>query len=179
MQYSDPDFGTVTVTVNPRARSIIMRPEVDGLRVTAFRGATLSFVRQIIDKHRAALIKKQAEVKQRPHHTDDEVAKMRLAAKAYLPRRTAELARKWGFIYKSVKIQSSRTRWGSCSISCSINYSLYLMFVPEHLIDYVILHELCHTKHHDHSPAFWAEMNRVTEGKAKALRQELHKYSIN
>ena len=203
MQYSDPDFGTVTVTVNPRARSIIMRPEVDGLRVTAFRGATMPFVRQIIDKHRAVLIRKQAEVKQRPHHTDNELAQMRLAAKTYLPRRTAELAHIWGFTYKSVKIQSSKTRWGSCSMTCSINYSLYLMSVPEHLIDYVILqqdafdaidsvtpmdrqkymlellHELCHTKHHDHSPAFWAEMDRVTGGKAKALRQELRKYLIN
>ena len=179
MQYSDPDFGTVTVTVNPRARSIIMRPEVDGLRVTAFRGATMPFVRQIIDKHRAVLIRKQAEVKQRPHHTDNELAQMRLAAKTYLPRRTAELAHIWGFTYKSVKIQSSKTRWGSCSMTCSINYSLYLMSVPEHLIDYVILHELCHTKHHDHSTAFWAEMDRVTGGKAKALRQELRKYLIN
>ncbi len=176
MQYHDPDFGTVTVTVNPRARSIIMRPEVDGLRVTAFRGATLSFVREVIDKHRTSLLTKQASIKERQQFTDEDIAQMRFAAKAYLPRRTAELAYMWGFKYKSVKIQSSRTRWGSCSVSCSINYSLFLMSVPEHLIDYVILHELCHTIHHDHSPAFWAEMDRVTDGKAKQLRQELRKY---
>lgn len=176
MQYIDPDFGTVTVTVNPRARSIIMRPEVDGLRVTAFRGASLPFVKEVIDKHRASLLKKQANVQLRPRHTDEELMLLRSAAKEYLPRRTAELAYMWGFTYKSVKIQSSRTRWGSCSATCSINFSLFLMTVPEHLIDYVILHELCHTKHHDHSPAFWAEMDRVTDGKAKALRQELRKY---
>lgn len=176
MQYNDPDFGTVTVTVNPRARSIIMRPEVDGLRVTVFRGAPLSFVKEVVEKHRASLLKKFADVQSRVHHTAEEIAQLRLQAKAYLPRRTAELAYMWGFEYKGVKIQSSRTRWGSCSASCSINLSLFLMTVPEHLIDYVILHELCHTKHHDHSPAFWAEMDRVTDGKAKILRKELRKY---
>ncbi|MBQ0023867.1 MAG: M48 family metallopeptidase [Prevotellaceae bacterium] len=176
MQYNDPDFGTVTVTVNPRARSIIMRPEVDGLRVTSFRGATLSLIKEAIDKHRTSLLKKQATQKARHHFTEEEKEELRQEAKAYLPRRTAELAYMWGFEYESVKIQSSRTRWGSCSASSSINYSFYLMSVPEHLIDYVILHELCHTKHHDHSPAFWAEMNRVTDGTAKQLRQELRKY---
>lgn len=176
MKYNDPDFGTVTLTVNPRARSIIMRPEVDGLRVTIFKGASLTLVKEVIEKHRASLKKKQNNVQARPRHSDKEIEQMRLSAKVYLPRRTAELAHIWGFTYKSVKIQSSRTRWGSCSASCSINFSLFLMSVPEHLIDYVILHELCHTKHHDHSPAFWAEMDRVTDGKAKELRQELRNF---
>lgn len=176
MQYNDPDFGTVTVTVNPRARSIIMRPGIDGLRITAFRGASLSLIREVIDKHRTNLLQKMAKMQNVYRPTPDDVERMRIAAKQYLPRRTAELAHMWGFKYSGVKIQPSRTRWGSCSGSCSINFSLYLMQVPEHLIDYVILHELCHTKHHDHSPAFWAEMDRVTIGKAKALRQELKKY---
>ena len=48
MTYQDPDFGTVTVTINPRARSIIMRPGVDGLRVTAFRGASVAFVKNTV-----------------------------------------------------------------------------------------------------------------------------------
>ncbi|MDE5550586.1 MAG: hypothetical protein K2I99_04450, partial [Bacteroidaceae bacterium] len=59
MTYHDEELGTVTVTVNPRARSIIMRPEVDGLRVTTFRGASLSFVKSTIDKFRLPLLKKQ------------------------------------------------------------------------------------------------------------------------
>jgi predicted metal-dependent hydrolase len=72
-----------------------------------------------------------------------------------------------------VKIQSSRTRWGSCSASNSINLSLFLMALSSRLIDYVIKHELCHTVHHDHSDKFWRLMDDVTDGKAKALRREL------
>ena len=72
-----------------------------------------------------------------------------------------------------MKIQTSKTRWGSCSASNSINLSVYLMTLPSHLMDYVILHELCHTVHHDHSDAFWALMDKVTDGKAHALRNEL------
>ena len=101
------------------------------------------------------------------------IGELRLHAKRCLPRRIAEIARAYGFKYSVVKIQSSRTCWGSCSASNSINLSLFLMALPSHLIDYVIKHELCHTVHHDHSDKFWRLMDDVTDGKAKALRREL------
>ncbi len=176
MTYSDPDFGTITVTVNPRARRIIMRAEVDGLRVTAPRYATLSDVKNAIDKYREPLKLNQEKAKLHPHHTDEEIAKLRIMAKLQLPRRVAELAHLHGFKYQGVKIQSSRTRWGSCSARNSINLSLFLMQLPEHLIDYVILHELCHTVHHDHSNSFWALMMKVTDGKAMEWNNELKQY---
>ena len=101
------------------------------------------------------------------------VEELRIQAKVILWNRTIQLAKRKGFKYKDLKIQTSKTRWGSCSVSNSINLSVYLMTIPSHLIDYVILHELCHTVHHDHSDAFWALMDKVTEGKATSLRQEL------
>jgi len=176
MTYSDPDFGTITVTVNPRARRIIMRAEVGGLRVTAPRYATLSNIKEAIDKFREPLKQKQEIAKQQPHHTDDDIAKMRYMAKMQLPRRVAELAHLHGFNYQGVKIQSSRTRWGSCSSRNSINLSLFMVQLPEHLQDYVILHELCHTVHHDHSSSFWALMMKVTDGKAMQWNNELKQY---
>lgn len=176
MTYQDPDFGTVTVTINPRARSIIMRPGVDGLRVTAFRGASVAFVKNTVEKFRPALIKKQAALQSRPLVTTEDVERMRREAKAQLPRRVAELAHLYGFDYAGLTIRDSKTRWGSCSGRNTISLSLYLMQVPEHLQDYVILHELCHTVHHDHSPRFWALMDTVTDGRAHALRAELRRY---
>ncbi|MFV0472481.1 MAG: M48 family metallopeptidase [Paludibacteraceae bacterium] len=103
---------------------------------------------------------------------------LRQEAKRLLPYRTFELAKKFDFSYSNVKIQSSKTRWGSCSYRKSINLSFYLMFLPQHLIDYVILHELCHTREMNHSERFWREMDRVTDNKGKALREELKNYSM-
>lgn len=177
MTYHDPDFGTVTLTVNPRARSIIMRPQVDGLRVTVFNGARLSFVKDTINRFRKRLLAKQALLKSQGATTANDITNMRAEANATLPQRVSQLAQAFGFSYASVTIRPSKTRWGSCSAQNSINLSLYLMKVPPHLRDYVILHELCHTVHHNHSDQFWQLMDKVTSGKAKALRAELRQYN--
>lgn len=84
----------------------------------------------------------------------------RMAAKEILPKKTAVIAARMGLGYSSVKITSARTRWGSCSGKNSINFSLYLITAPEAAVDYVIIHELAHTVHHDHSPSFWAMVMR-------------------
>lgn len=94
-------------------------------------------------------------------------------AKRVLPARLEMLSRQYGFTYTGLKINSSRTRWGSCTTRKSINLSLYLMQLPWHLIDYVILHELCHTREMNHSDRFWALMDQVTDNRSKALRKEL------
>lgn len=103
---------------------------------------------------------------------------MRKEAKRLFPNRTKQLADKYGFTFSDVKIQSSKTRWGSCSGLKSINLSLYLMLLPAHLVDYVILHELCHTKEMNHGVKFWSWMDKVTEGRSKALRAELKNYHM-
>lgn len=103
---------------------------------------------------------------------------MRKEAKRLLPGRTAFLAEKYGFTFSEVKIQSSKTRWGSCSTAKTINLSLYLMLLPAYLVDYVILHELCHTKEMNHGENFWNWMDKVTDNKSKALRAELKSYNM-
>jgi predicted metal-dependent hydrolase len=103
---------------------------------------------------------------------------LRKEAKRLLPDRTKQLADKFGFKFSDIKIQSSKTRWGSCSQAKSINLSLYLMLLPAHLIDYVILHELCHTKEMNHGDKFWSLMDKVTAGKSKEYRKELKNYHM-
>lgn len=103
---------------------------------------------------------------------------IRKEAKRLLPDRTAQLAANHGFKFSAVKIQSGKSRWGSCSRLKSINLSLYLLLLPPHLIDYVILHELCHTIEMNHGDKFWKLMDKVTAGKSKELRQELKKYHM-
>jgi predicted metal-dependent hydrolase len=101
----------------------------------------------------------------------------RVEAHEVLPVRLKELAIQYGFRYKRLSIRSSRTRWGSCSADDSINLSLHLMHLPDHLIDYVILHELCHTRCKNHGPAFWALLNEVTNGKARLLDRQMKAHS--
>ena len=103
---------------------------------------------------------------------------LRKEAKRLLPDRTKQLAAKFGFEYSDVKIQSSKSRWGSCSGLKSINLSLYLMLLTAPLIDYVILHELCHTKEMNHGIRFWRLMDKVTTNNSKELRAQLKKYHM-
>ena len=102
----------------------------------------------------------------------------RLEAKAYLPNRVAKLAKTYDLVYKKVKINNAKTRWGSCSSENNINLSLQLMRLPDYLIDYVILHELAHTKVKNHSTQFWYFLDALTENKAKKLDKELKSYYL-
>ena len=77
-------------------------------------------------------------------------------AKAYLPARARELAETHGFKFEKARVKNQKTRWGSCSAKGNINLNLRLMMAPNAAIDYVIIHELCHLRELNHSPAFWA-----------------------
>ena len=101
---------------------------------------------------------------------------LKKSAQTYLPPLLSELADHYGFKYKKVKITGSKSRWGSCSATGSINLSCYLMLLPPHLMDYVLLHDLTHTKEMNHGPKFWEILNDLTEGKAKTLRAELKQF---
>ena len=103
---------------------------------------------------------------------------LRRRARQHFPQRLAELAAQHGFTYSSVRVTSSRSRWGSCSAQGNINLSLWLALLPPHLQDFTMLHELCHTRHMDHSPQFWTLLNNVTGGRCAALRKEQSQWTL-
>lgn len=98
---------------------------------------------------------------------------LRMEARKRLPEMLERLAKKHKFSYSNLTIRKSATRWGSCSSQKSINLSVYLMLLPDELIEYVILHELCHTLEMNHGPRFYYHMDRVTGGRTQALRRKI------
>lgn len=100
---------------------------------------------------------------------------LRRQAEKLLPIRLEELAQKHGFRYRNVVIKHLKTRWGSCDQHKNIALNLYLMQLPWQLIDYVLLHELTHTRVMRHGPAFWQTMEQI-EPNVQALRKAIRSH---
>lgn len=183
-----PVLGEVTLAPSARARRVSISVRVSGeVRLTfpqrlsaeralAFLDAKQAWVlaaRERMARKRAALPPQLPAEEQQAR-----VEQLRRAARADLPTRIARLSEITGLRYAKLSIRASRTKWGSCSGQNHISLSLFLMTLPEHLRDYVIIHELCHTVHHNHSPRFHALVDRLVGGREKALNRELRGYAI-
>jgi predicted metal-dependent hydrolase len=101
---------------------------------------------------------------------------IRKEAKKYLPERIAFLSEKFGFSFSGLRLKNLTSRWGSCSSVNNINLNIHLVRLPDHLIDYVILHELIHTVHKNHGVHFWKSLDLVTTGSARLLANEMKKF---
>ncbi len=103
---------------------------------------------------------------------------MRQEARIYLPARLQELAKTWNLHFENVYVKEVKSRWGSCSSVNNINLNLHLMRLPDHLTDYVLLHELAHTLEKNHGPGFWKLLEQICPG-ARKLDKELKKYHVD
>jgi predicted metal-dependent hydrolase len=101
----------------------------------------------------------------------------KVEAHEYLPEKMLYWTSKYNLKYKHLTIKNTRSFWGKCDGDNSIILSLHLMHLPDHLIDYVILHELCHTIHKNHQQEFWQLLDKYTSGKAKTLSKEMKNYN--
>lgn len=93
--------------------------------------------------------------------TDGEIRALAKKALDYIPERAAYFAKRIGVDYGRITIRNQRTRWGSCSSKGNLNFNCLLMLTPAEVIDYVVVHELCHRKEMNHSKAFWNEVEKV------------------
>ena len=93
--------------------------------------------------------------------SDEEIRTLARQAMDVIPERVARYAAVLGVTYGRITIRNQRTRWGSCSATGNLNFNCLLMLLPADVVDYVVVHELCHRKEMNHSARFWAEVESV------------------
>lgn len=176
-----PTLGEVVLSCTRRSTrtTITVRPSGE---------VRLSFPPYISQRRAIAFLESKAEwikasqaryaERKTPSLSKEQIETLRAEAKRILPRRVEELASRHGLRYGNVTIRAARSKWGSCTAKGNLSLSLFLMTLPEHLRDYVILHELAHTVHHNHSPRFHALVDIMTDGREKELARELRQYAI-
>ena len=106
------------------------------------------------------IIKQREKQSSRKEYSNEEIDALRKKAKTVLPEKVKWYSEIMGVTPTAVRINSAKTRYGSCSGKNSINFSLYLMDKDERFIDYVVVHELAHIKHHNHSKDFYSFIER-------------------
>ena len=170
-----PEVGTIKYIGNNRAKRIIVSIKPEHVRVVipkrqSFKNAQ-KFVESRLDwiKTNRQSMDLQLEKKKKLPEIDRKVARKILC------RRIGELAQLYNFVYNRVSIRKQKTRWGSCSSKNNINLNANLLHLPSELMDYVLLHELVHTKIKDHSKDFWDELNTVVPN-ARQIDKKLKDY---
>ena len=171
--WEDKELGQVVLKKHRNSKQYTIRIRQGVVSVTLPVWGSYRKAVEFIQERKPALLFKLKTIHPKPEISEPEIRELRMKALKYLPDRVRTLASLHHFTYSSVKISKGKSRWGSCSAKKNINLSLFLMRLPLHLIDYVILHELCHTVEMNHGPRFWGLLDKFCNGKAKTLRKEL------
>ena len=159
--------------------SVSIQPDCT-ITVRAPRSVRDSQIRRFLIEKQHWLITKYLEAKQKQETipcsdlTDTQRAALTRryidAAKEYFPKRVAYFHQFTGGTYSRITIRDQKTRWGSCSSKGTLSFNWRLMLAPPAILDYVVVHELCHLRHMDHSPAFWQAVGEVFPDYASARK---------
>lgn len=145
---------TISIQITPDSRVLVRCPN---------RMAKAD-IRRFVESKRNWIEKHLAEKPDRKSLTlfsAEELQTLARQAAEVIPQRTAYFAARMGVRYGRITIRCQRTRWGSCSGEGNLNFNCLLMLVPPEVLDYVVVHELCHRKEMNHSARFWAEVERI------------------
>ncbi|SVD06256.1 uncharacterized protein METZ01_LOCUS359110 [marine metagenome] len=169
-----PEIGAIRYQRSKGRRiGISVRPEF--VRVAVPRRQSFKNAQKFVESRIGWIKRRISEMKVRLEKSRALPELDREDARKILNQRLSELAAENDFEYNRVFIRSQKTRWGSCSSKNNINLNMNLLHLPSELVDYVLLHELTHTKVKDHSPNFWDELETVCPD-AKKKRHRLKKY---
>ena len=148
-----------TISIEIRPSGIIVRAprRMSSQEISAFVLKKKSW----IEKHWSQMQERQQMREQQGAYTAEELKALAEKALVVIPEKVRHYAPLVGVDYGRITIRSQRTRWGSCSAKGNLNFNCLLMLLPDDVIDSVVVHELCHRKHMNHSPQFYAEVERV------------------
>ena len=143
-------------------KSISLEIGPEGLLVRAPRQATRAQIEECIRRHQRWIDKHSVPAPAPEERLGpEEIRKLANQALAVIPGRVAYFAPLVGVRYGRITIRNQRSRWGSCSSQGNLNFNCLLMLAPSEVLDAVVVHELCHRKHPNHSKAFYDEVLRV------------------
>ena len=162
---------TLAIQINPdlsvTVRAPMYAPQSDIERILREKE---SWIQKHIEKIREQEEKRKktqgekgeyGESVERDYLTNEEIKKLADKALQHIPKRVSYYAKQIGVTYEKITIRNQKTRWGSCSSKGNLNFNCLLMLTPPEVIDYVVVHELCHRKEMNHSKAFWAEVEKI------------------
>ena len=122
-----------------------------------------------IDEH---MLKVQSTIDERSKLekiTFEQIKELADQAVEYIPKRVKYYAEKENFVYNKITIKNLVSRWGSCSTKGNLNFNCLLMLTPDYVIDYIVVHELCHLREMNHSEKFWAEVEKIMPDYQRAV----------
>lgn len=146
---------TISIEIKTDARVIIRAP----------RQMTRAQIDEFVKKHESWIQKHMDRLKKESAPADKlsdaDIRRLADQSLEVIPPRVKYFAQKMGVRYGRITIRNQKTRWGSCSSRGNLNFNCLLMLTPPDVLDYVVVHELCHLKEMNHSPRFWAEVEKV------------------
>ena len=122
-----------------------------------------------IDEH---MLKVQSTIDERSKLekiTSEQIKELADQAVEYIPKRVKYYAENENFVYNKITIKNLVSRWGSCSTKGNLNFNCLLMLTPDYVIDYIVVHELCHLREMNHSEKFWAEVEKIMPDYQRAV----------
>ena len=155
--------------IRSRRKTLALEVLDDGrVRIRAPLRCSKVKMRRFVEEHSAWIERKlqdaqrrRAEIEQVVPLTEEELRALQNRGKAVFPERAAYFAPLVGVRYGRVSVRKQRSKWGSCSTAGNLSFNCLLLLAPPEVLDYVVVHELCHRLEMNHSPRFWAEVRRV------------------
>ena len=149
---------TIQISIDENCELVVRAPQrLSKIYIDSFVLSKADWINQHMERAR----EKKREAAEYGYFTEEDLRELADKAKEVLPGKVAYYAKILGVTYGRITIRAQKTRWGSCSAKGNLNFNCLLMLMPDRVIDYVVVHELCHRLFMDHSKLFWGSVSKV------------------